>query len=201
MGRVKITRTMQLRMMHYYELDSALNTLQRGGNILFPTDTVWGIGCNACDETAVRKVQKIKQRDNAKPFIVLVDSMEMLKKYVVHVQPRIETLLHYHRRPITVIYEQAKHLAQSVLATDGSVAIRITQDEACKKLIQSFGKPIIATAAKYACEELPSTFSEINLLLKEQVDLVFDTSTTQSLDAPSVIVKLSRKGELEFVRE
>lgn len=201
MGSVKISRTMQLRMMHYYDLDSALQTLHGGGNILFPTDTIWGIGCNACDEKAVQKVRKIKQRESSKPFIVLVDSMEMLKKHVAHVHPRIETLLHYHRRPLTVVYERARNLAQNVPAEDGSVAVRITQDESCRKLIQSFGKPIIATAAKYANEELPSSFSAINLMIKEEVDYILDVPTKKQLDAPSVIVKLSRKGELEFVRE
>ncbi|MEM9990125.1 MAG: Sua5/YciO/YrdC/YwlC family protein [Bacteroidota bacterium] len=192
---------MQLRMMHYYDLDSALNTLREGGNLLLPTDTIWSIACKATDERAVQKMEQTKERSGPKPCIVLVDSLEMLKRCVTHVHPRIETLLHFHQRPLTVLYKPRPIFPTRILGTDGTVAIRVVQDESCKALIQSFGHPLAVTAAKFPQEPLPYYFSDISILIKERVDFVFDLPSEKPLDQRSVIARLSERGELEFLRE
>ncbi len=194
---------MQLRMMHYTELDSAVKTLQEGGMLLIPTDTIWGIACDACDAQAVQRVRDLKKRDISKPFILLVDSVEMLKKYVYHVHPRIETLLHYHHRPLTVIYDKAKKsIARNAIAADGSVGIRIPADDYCRDLIRQLGRPIIATSANVSNEPFPSHFQTISPTILEGVDYVANHRRDDTTERePSVVVKLSDKAELIFLRE
>ncbi len=193
---------MQLRTMHYSELDSAVKTLEKGGMLLMPTDTIWGIACDACDEKAVQRVRNLKKRDISKPFIVLVDSVEMLKEYVWHVHPRIQTLLSYHDRPLTVIYDKAKNIAINAIASDGSVGIRIVKDDYCRDLIRELGRPIIATSANVSNEPFPSNFKSISTTILEGVDYVA-THRKEDLSEhePSVVVKMSEKGELTFLRE
>lgn len=193
---------MQLRTMHYCELDSAVKTLEKGGMLLMPTDTIWGIACDACDEKAVQRVRDLKKRDISKPFIVLVDSVEMLKKYVQHVHPRIQTLLSYHHRPLTVIYDKAKNLAINAIASDGSVGVRIPEDDYCRDLIRELGRPIIATSANVSNEPFPSNFKSISTTILEGVDHIATHRKEElSEHEPSVVVKMSERGELVFLRE
>lgn len=193
---------MQSRMMHYYELDSAVKTLQQGGMMLLPTDTIWGIACDACDEKAIQRVRDLKKRDISKPFIILVDSVEMLKNYVRHVHPKVETLLTFHKRPLTVIYDKSKNLALNAIASDGSVGIRIPTDDYCLNLIRQLGRPIIATSANVSNEPFPTSFSTISYTILKGVDYVATHRRDEiSKEQPSVVVKLSDKQELVFLRE
>ncbi|MEM1324612.1 MAG: L-threonylcarbamoyladenylate synthase [Bacteroidota bacterium] len=191
-----------ISMMYDHELEKAIHTLQSGGTILFPTDTIWGVGCDACNASAVEKVYEVKERDRSKPFILLVDSVDMLKQYVHHVHPKIETLIAYHERPMTVIYDRAKNLPANAISEDGSVGIRIPHDDYCRYLIRSFGKPLVATSANISNEPFPNNFTAVSERLKKRVDfIVSHRQQEQQLNDPSVIVKLSKKGDLEFLRE
>ncbi len=176
--------------------------LERGGTILFPTDTIWGIGCDACNPDAIEKIYALKKRDRSKPFILLADSVDMIKQYVQQVHPRIDTLLLHHIRPLTVIYEQARNLPDLAIAADGSVAFRVPQDAYCRALIQSFGKPIVATSANISNEPFPNKFGAISSAVIQGVDYVVKNARKEEIEAqPSAIVRLDQRGELEFLRE
>lgn len=193
-----------LCMTHEYNLDSVLETLDSGGLILFPTDTIWGIGCDATDPIAVEKVFALKNRPRHKPFILLVSSIEMLQNYVEHLHPRLETLLLYHTRPLTIIYDQAKNLPSNAYADGGSVGIRLVQDEFCKQLIEKFGKPLVGTSANISDEPFPSHFGEISSAVIQGVDFVVrHRQGEKNMGAPSVIARMTdpMKGELEFLRD
>lgn len=188
-------------MVQIDNLTEITNVLEEGGLILYPTDTIWGIGCDACNPEAVHRVFKLKKRDTSKKFVILVDSMEMLKRYVKNVHPRIDTLLLYHVRPVTVIYENVTGLPDILLSSDGTVAIRVVQDSFCRALINQFGRPLVATSANVSDEAFPKSFGEISSDIIEGVDYVAQHRQLEpSSGEPSVIIKLSEKGELIFLR-
>lgn len=176
--------------------------MERGGTILYPTDTIWGIGCDATNETAVDKIHQIKQRDPGKPLSLLVSSIEMARNYVEELHPRVETLLAHHLRPLTVVYNKAKNLPPNLLPADGSIAIRIAQDDFCKNLIAQFGKPIVTTSANLSGEPYPAHFGGISSAIISHVDYVVKQgrSNTQ-MGEPSVVIKVDKNGEIIFLRE
>jgi L-threonylcarbamoyladenylate synthase len=187
-----------------YTLNPIINILEQGGAILYPTDTIWGLGCDATNPQAVEKIFDLKERDRGNPFVLLVSSITMLRDYVEHIHPRIETLLIYHKQPLTFIYDQAKNLPAISHGENGSVAIRIPQDDFCKRLIENFGKPLVATSANIEKEPLPRYFGEISSAVIQKVDYVVKhRQTDRTLGAPSVIAKLNDpdKAELVFLRE
>lgn len=192
-----------LCMTHDYNFDSVIETLDSGGIILFPTDTIWGIGCDATDPVAVEKIFALKNRPRHKPFILLVSSIEMLQNYVEHLHPRLETLLLYHQRPLTIIYDKAKNLPSNAHADGGSVGIRLVQDDFCKQLIENFGKPLVGTSANISDEPFPNHFGEISSAVIQGVDFVVrHRQGEKNMGAPSVIARMTDplKGELEFLR-
>ncbi|MBP7699211.1 MAG: threonylcarbamoyl-AMP synthase [Saprospiraceae bacterium] len=181
----------------------ALSVLESGGVILYPTDTIWGIGCDATNPEAVEKIYTIKHRPADKGLIVMVDSIDMLKKYVHLVHPRIETLLSVHLQPLTIIYDSPMGLAPNVAAPDGTVAIRVTLDAFCKQLIGKFKKPIISTSANVSGTPFPTHFGAISSDILQAIDFVVKYKNDLKSDAmPSVIAKLDNETEeLIFMRE
>ncbi len=179
-----------------------INTvLDEGGLILYPTDTIWGIGCDATNSAAVQKVFDLKQRPTSKPFVLLVDSIEMLKDYVEQVHPRVETLLLHHVQPLTVVYEKGKNLPDISMAANRSVAIRVVMDAFCKELIGRFGKPLVASSANISDRPFPANFGGISSDVITGVDYVVKWKQGEKkLNQPSVIAKLSDKGEFDFLR-
>lgn len=172
------------------------------GIILYPTDTIWGLGCDATNQVAIERVYNLKQRDRSKPFVLLVDSIEMLKEYVVAIHPRLETLMMHHIRPMTVIYDQAKNLPPNAVGPGGSVAIRVAHDPFCQHLIKAVGKPLVATSANISNEPFPAIFGEISSEVIKGVDYIAKhRRTDKSPKEPSVIVKYDGKGELVFLRD
>jgi len=149
------------------EVKNSIDSLKNKGVLLYPTDTVWGLGCDATSEIAVNKIFKIKQRSESKSLIILVDSIKMLKNYIPNIPPKVLTLLQTAKNPTSIIYTNPKDLAKNVIATDNTVAIRIPQNEFCKQLIQQFGKPIISTSANISGEATPKSFSEISQTILE----------------------------------
>ncbi|NND05448.1 MAG: threonylcarbamoyl-AMP synthase [Saprospiraceae bacterium] len=183
------------------ELDQIVHTLQRGGIIIYPTETIWGLGCDATSGKSVEKLHSVKKRPSTRPFTVLVNSLEMLHEYVVEVHPRLETLLLYHQRPLTVIYNQVRSLPKVLRSDRQSVAIRMTLDPFCSSVIDAFGKPIIATSANISEQPFPANFHQIDYQLLQQVDYVVKhKQESLSRQDPSVVVRMSDKAELEFLR-
>ena len=184
------------------DFDDISTIIADDGILLYPTDTIWGLGCDATNPVAIERVYNLKQRDRSKPFVLLVNSIEMLKEYVISIHPRLETLMTYHTRPMTVIYDQAKNLPPNAVGPGGSVAIRVAHDSFCQHLIQAVGKPLIATSANISNEPFPSIFGEISSEVIQGVDYIArHRRTDKAPKEPSVIVKYDGKGELVFLRD
>ncbi len=178
------------------------DTLNKGGIILYPTDTIWGVGCDATNSESIQKIYALKQRDPSKPLSILVDSIEMAKQYVEEIHPRLETLLMHHTRPLTVIYPQARNLPEALVPTNGSIAIRIVQDDFCQRLIKNLGKPLVSTSANVSGEPFPANFGGISSAIIQGVDYVVkQRQHEKNSSEPSVMVKVDAAGELEFLRE
>ena len=182
-------------------LEDIITVLNSGGVVVYPTDTIWGVGCDACNAAAVEKVYALKKRSRDKGFVILVDSIEMLKKYVAHVHPRVDTLLHYHERPLTVVFDQARNLPANVCPPDGSIGVRIVKDEFCRLLIRHFGRPLVSSSANVSNESFQGTFGSISSEILTGADYVVKYRQHEKFcGPPSVIVKALENGELEFLR-
>ncbi|MBN8685337.1 MAG: Sua5/YciO/YrdC/YwlC family protein [Chitinophagales bacterium] len=176
--------------------------LERGAVICFPTDTVWAIGCNVFDEAAIQRISDLKGGRPDKGYVLLVSSIEMLKRYVPKLHPRIETLLSFHERPLSIVYDKNEGLPASVKAPDGSVAIRVVQDEFCRQLIESLGRPMLGTVAARTDAPFPPTFGAVSSEILGGVDYVVKHRQDDKEPAePSPIAKLDRHLELDFLRE
>ncbi len=183
------------------EIKKALQILQKGGVILYPTDTIWGIGCDATNEEAVAKIYKIKQREDSKAMLVLLDDAQYLQGYMKEVPEIAYTLIEVADKPTTIIYDNAQRLASNIIDSDGSVGIRITNDEFCKKLIAKFGKPIVSTSANISGKANALTFSEISDEIKQAVDYVVNwRQNDKTKSKPSSIIKLRVGGEIKIIR-
>lgn len=184
------------------DISEIVRILLDEGIICYPTDTVWGIGCDATNEVAISRITNLKGRTPEKGYIVLVDSIEMLKKYVPKIHPRLETLLAYHTRPLTVIYDRSVGLPAAVKAPDGSVGIRIVQDEFCKALIGELGRPLLSTSANKSGQPFPPTYGAISSDILMNVDYVVKhRQDDKEPHEPSSIARLDRHQELDFIRE
>ncbi|WP_256014063.1 L-threonylcarbamoyladenylate synthase [Desertivirga xinjiangensis] len=183
------------------EIEKALEILNAGGVILYPTDTIWGIGCDATNEAAVERIFNIKGRDAAKSLIVLLDTENKLESYVTEVPAIAYDLIEYAENPLTIIYSGAKNLAKNVIHADGSVGIRVAKHQFCQQLIQRFRKPIVSTSANVSGEPSPKIFGDISASILEGVDYVvnFEQDVT-SEKQPSTIMKLEPDGRFAFIR-
>ena len=183
------------------EINKALEVLKNGGVILYPTDTVWGLGCDATNADAVAKVNTIKGRAADKSLIVLLDTDNKLQSYVNDVPEVAYDLIEYTEKPLTVVFSNAKNLAQNVINADGSVGIRIPRHDFCQQLIQRFRKPIVSTSANISGEPTPKFFDEISEDVKDAVDYIIDLEQEdRTPKQPSTIVKLGSGGQFEFIR-
>ncbi len=181
------------------EINKALVVLNKGNTILYPTDTVWGIGCDATNFDAVSKIYHIKNREESKSLIILVSSIHMLKKYV-SVPKKALAFLKSVTKPTTVIYYNPKGIAGNVIATDTSVAIRIVQDNFCRKLIKRFKKPIVSTSSNVSGEPTPKSFIEIQKPILDSVDYVVNLNREKVNKEPSSIIKIERDGSIQIIR-
>lgn len=159
--------------------------------ILYPTDTIWGIGCDATNKEAVNKIYKIKNRVESKSLIILVDSIKMLKEYVSYIPEKALRIIEESNRPTTIIYSDPKNLAKNTIAQDNTIAIRIPKDEFCVKLIKKFGKPIVSTSANISGEFTPKSFSEISKTILKSVDYVVDLNRDKVSRKSSIILKIN----------
>ena len=183
------------------QIAKCVEVLRAGGTILYPTDTVWGLGCDATNETAVAKIYTIKKRAESKSLIQLVDSMTMLSSYVKQIPPKLQSLLNEASKPTTVIYNDPVGLADNAVSQDATVAIRIVQHEFCEGLLETFGKPIVSTSANISGQPTPKSFKEIDPVILKLVDYVVDLPVSNEPKEPSRIVKIERDDTLVVLRE
>jgi L-threonylcarbamoyladenylate synthase len=183
------------------EIEKALNVLKSGGVILYPTDTVWGLGCDATNEQAVSKINEIKGRSNDKSFIILLDTDAKLQSYVTEIPDVAYDLIEYAEHPLTIIFSGAKNLAKNVINEDGSVGVRIVKHDFCQQLIQRFRKPLTSTSANISGEPAPRFFDEISEEIKEAADYIVDLEQDLRIERkPSTIMKLAPGGQFSFIR-
>ena len=183
------------------EINNATEVLRRGGIILYPTDTIWGIGCDATNKKAVEKVFKIKRRTISKNLIVLIENKKSLNKYVKKI-PDVAWKLIKLAPSLTIIYDNVCGFAPGVIASEGSAGIRITNDMFCKKLIRKFGNPIVSTSANISEKKNPENFSEIDTEIKKSVDYIVNLRQDETkLFFPSPIIKIKNNQEFTILRK
>lgn len=173
--------------------------LNNGGIILYPTDTIWGIGCDATNEKAINKIYSLKQREETKSMLILVDSIEMLQNYVEEIPDIALKLIKSINKPLTIIYSGPKNLAQNLIASDNSIGIRITKDKICKEMINNFGKPIVSTSANISGEESPKKYEDINSTIINTVDYILKREK-EIPSSPSTIIKVINNSNFRILR-
>lgn len=184
------------------EAKLACAVLKQGGVILYPTDTVWGIGCDATNPEAVKRVYEIKKRADNKAMLVLVDNEAKVDYYVKEVPSVAWDLIELTTKPLTIIYDGARYLADNLIGEDGTIGIRVTQEEFSKQLCFHYRKAIVSTSANISGEPTPVTFSEISDEIKQAVDYVVNhRQKDTNRPKPSSIIKLGAKGEVKIIRE
>ena len=183
------------------DIKKACEVLQAGGLILYPTDTIWGIGCDATNEEAVRKVYALKKRMDNKAVLVLTDSTAKLNMYVSDIPDIAWDLIEVADKPLTIIYAHAKNLAPNLLGEDGSVGIRITKEDFSRRLCERFRKPLVSTSANISGESAPKNFQEISDIIKNGVDYIVKYRQDDMSQAkPSNIIKLGDGGVIQIIR-
>ncbi len=183
------------------EVMACLDALNSGGIIVYPTDTIWGIGCDATNPEAVKKIYSIKKRNDSKSQIILLDNADKLSLYVHDIPLITWDLLKNITSPLTIIYPEGRNLAPNVLGEDGSVAIRIVNHEFCRELIREFGRPIVSTSANISGGANPHSFDDIDPSIHEQADYtVMAYHNVISAVRPSRIIKLYQNGEFDVIR-
>jgi L-threonylcarbamoyladenylate synthase len=184
------------------DIKAALEILRQGGIMLYPTDTIWGIGCDATHEEAIKRVYEIKQRHDEKSMLVLLDDVEKLPEYVTEIPEIAWDLLDVTDKPLTIIYPGARNLAKSLIADDGSIGIRIIRDEFCKKVISRLGKPLVSTSANVSGMPWPANFHKVDKNIVKGVDYVVKWRQSEEYRGkPSGIIKIGLHGEIQVIRE
>lgn len=183
------------------EVARTVEHLKKGQVILYPTDTIWGLGCDATNAKAVQKIYKIKKRTENKSLITLIDSAERLKDYVTVVPPIAYDLLKNAANPISIIYPGAKNLAKNAIGSDGTVCIRITSNDFCQALVKQFGKAIASTSANISGEPTALIFNQISDEIKQSVDYIVQLYQDElKVPKASTIIKLAVNGQFEIIR-
>lgn len=183
-------------------IQQSIRVLRSGGVILYPTDTVWGLGCDATNAAAVEKIFMIKRREMRQPFIVLVSDDRMLNRIVPNAPAASWDIIEQNEGPVTIVYEQAGWVAPNVLAPDGTCAIRLVKDEFCRNLIHKYGKPLVSTSANISGENTPVRYAEISSMIKEAVDFVVPLRQLESAaKTPSPVILIRNNGEVKVLRK
>ena len=183
------------------EINKAVEVLKNGGLILYPTDTVWGIGCDATNEQAVKKVYELKKRDDSKALICLVANDFMLEKHISNVPEVAWDIIDLSDKPTTIIYDDPRGIAKNLIAADNTLAVRIASDKFCQYLINKFKKPIVSTSANVSSSATPKTFHDISGYILKGVDYVVNLNRDKKNGPPSSIIKLANDGTVKIIRE
>ena len=183
------------------EVAAALKIVQQGGIILYPTDTIWGIGCDATNTEAVQKIYRLKQRDEAKSMIILLDNDNKLQIYISDVPELAYDLIEFAENPLTLVMPGAKNISPALIAADGSVGVRVSDHPFCQQLIQRLRKPLVSTSANISGKPSPQYFSQIDQEIIDGVDYVVDIDQhSMEIKNPSTIMRLAPNGSFEFIR-
>lgn len=183
------------------DIKKALEVLQNGGIILYPTDTLWGIGCDAKNEKAVEKIYKIKKRDDKKSMLILLNNINFIRSYVKEVPEIALDIIEIATKPTTIIYPGAKNLAKNLIAEDGSIGIRITSEEFTDELLQRFKNPVVSTSANVSGDPAPKNFYDISDEIKSSVDYIVNYKQDMRANQPSSIIKIGLSNEIKIIRE
>lgn len=182
------------------EVKKCSSIIRKGGIILYPTDTIWGIGCDATNEVAVKRVFEIKKRPSSKALVILVAEVSQLEFYA-NIPEVAWDLVEYTEHPLTIVYPGAKCISPSLIGDDGTIAIRVVKDEFCKMIINSLRKPLVSTSANISGEPAPAYFDEISQEIKNKVDYVVPLRQSEhKKNVPSRIIKLALNGAIEIIR-
>ncbi|MBP7850530.1 MAG: threonylcarbamoyl-AMP synthase [Lentimicrobiaceae bacterium] len=183
------------------EIARTVEVLRKGGSILYPTDTIWGLGCDATNTRAIKRLQKIKQRSDNKHFIILLDGTDRLQEYVKLIPEAAWDLYQQIQTPLTIVFPDARNLSKLVVGKDRTVGIRIPRDDFALELVRQFGKPVISTSANLSGDPSPMFFRDINPVLLQEVDYVVDFHRDRIQETkPSTIIRLHENGEFEVIR-
>ena len=181
------------------EVTNAITNLIAGKTILYPTDTVWGLGCDATNSESVSKIFELKNRAESKSLVVLVSSLEMLNLFIKDIPKKVLDIIQNCNKPTTIIYQNPTGFAFNTIASDNTIAIRIPKHEFCINLINQFGKPIVSTSANVSGEMTPKSFSEISQPILEGVDYIVNLERNKISDKSSTILKLN-SDEIQVIR-
>ena len=181
-------------------LAQAKEVLSKGGVILYPTDTVWGLGCDASNPEAVDKIYKIKKRADSKSMICLVSDIAMLERHVKEVPEAAYDIIDYSDKPTTIIFDNPKDVAPNIIAADNSLGIRVAKDKFCRYLINNFRKPIVSTSANRSGNNTPKQFEEIDEKILTAVDYIVPLQPEFKNTTASTIIKLKSNGEVSIIR-
>lgn len=183
-------------------ISTATTVLEAGGVILYPADTIWGIGCDATNLKAIQKVYEIKSRNPDKPLIVLVSDLQQLYQVVGTVHVRIDNLLHYNERPLTIVYPKTTDTYRHLAAPDGTLGVRLVRSGFCHDLLTAYGRPLTSTSANKEGEPAPAYFRHINSEIIRAVDYTVPAFAEEGITGnPSVIARYNDDGELDFLRQ
>ncbi len=189
-------------MKYSQDINKSVTILRNGGIILYPTDTIWGLGCDATNINAVEKIYQIKKREKSKGLIILIDSVENLSNYVLKIPEKAIKLTRNNKKPITIIYPKATKIAKNALAKNGTVAVRIPKDDFCLDMLKKFGKPLISTSANISTEQPPQNFSQISEDIIRKVDYTVKWRQNEiSKSKASSIVIFNDNGEMKYLRK
>lgn len=184
------------------QIEKAVEILRKGGVILYPTDTVWGIGCDATNNSAVERVCRIKNSQDKKSMLVLIDSLDNVSRYVGNVPSVAWDLMELSEKPLTLILPGAQGVAENLIPEEGTLGVRVPKHEFCQKLVRRLGRPLVSTSANISGEPTPMTFAEISQEIKDSVDMIIDTQYARgATNAPSSIIALGKTGEVKVIRE
>jgi L-threonylcarbamoyladenylate synthase len=184
------------------DITNALETLRKGGVILYPTDTIWGIGCDATNADAVKRVYEIKQREDTKSMLVLLENPNLILSYIEEMPEVAWDLIEFAEKPTTIIYDKAKNLPINLIAEDGSIGIRITNEAFTQQLIQRFRKPLVSTSANVSGQPSPQNFDSISDEIKSKVDYIVKYRQEERANPqPSSIIKLGVSGLIQIIRK
>lgn len=184
------------------DINESFRTLQSGGIILYPTDTIWGIGCDATNAGAVKRIFDLKKREEKKSMIILVSGISMIEQYVHEPSPALTGYILSASRPTTAVFKNAQNLASNLINEDGSVAIRVVKETFCRSLLEKSGKPLVSTSANLSGEPSPQNFSDVSEVIRKGVDyIVTYRQNEDTKKSPSAIITLDGEGQIVFIRK
>jgi translation factor SUA5 len=182
------------------EINQALSTLKQGGIILYPTDTIWGIGCDATNADAIEKIFRLKKRHESKSMICLVSDFKMLNQYIEEIPEVAYDILKFAKKPTTIVYDRPVHIAENIINEDNSLAVRVVRDPFCNQLIRKLKRPLVSTSANISGDNVPIGFREISTPILEGVDYIVNLHQSKRSVTPSSVIKISTDGTVKIIR-